>query len=187
MHRAATSRPYTRTNCTVRSHLWARPRRHLRPAQFDCGGNLSPPWFKSVCTKPGATAFTVMACGPSSMARGMSRGAHFVGGGLAGHRFVISHGFVRPFRKNFAFRRNFAFHRNFAFRRNFATGALWPYYGYDYFPTDAYADMDGTTYPGTVGFVPQPPPASACNRSEEMVTVPSEGGGTRQIKIIRCP
>lgn len=42
-------------------------------------------------------------------------------------------------------------------------------------------------YPGIVSFVPQPPPAPACNRSEKIVTVPSEGGGTRQIKIIRCP
>jgi len=60
--------------------------------------------------------------------RGMSGGAHFVGGGFAGHKFVFSHGFVRPFR------------RNFAFRRTFATGGLWPYYGYDYVPTDAYGD-----------------------------------------------
>jgi hypothetical protein len=29
--------------------------------------------------------------------RGMSGGARFVGGGFAGHRFAISHGFVRPF------------------------------------------------------------------------------------------
>jgi hypothetical protein len=107
--------------------------------------------------------------------RGMSGGAHFVGGGFAGHKFVFSRGFVRPFR------------RRFAFRRTFATGGLWPYYGYDYVPTDAYGDMDGTTYPETVGFVPEPPHAPACRRSEEIVKVPSEGGGTRQIKIIRCP
>jgi hypothetical protein len=107
--------------------------------------------------------------------RGMSGGAHFVGGGFAGHRFAISHGFVRPFRRNFAFRKG---------RRTFATGGLWPYYGYD---SDTYGYMDGTTYPATDGFVPEPPPAPVCHRSEEIVTVPSEGGKTRQIKIIRCP
>jgi len=107
--------------------------------------------------------------------RGMSGGAHFVGGGFAGHRFATSRGFVRPFR------------RSFAFRRTFATGGVWPYYGYDYVPTDAYTDMDGTTYPETVGFVPEPPPAPVCHRSEEIVTILSEAGRTRQIKIISCP
>jgi hypothetical protein len=107
--------------------------------------------------------------------RGMSGGAHFVGGGFAGHRLAISHGFVRPFRRNFAFR-----------RRNFATGGWWPY-DYDYGPTDGYNDMDTTTYPTTVGVVPEPEPAPVCHRSEEIVKVPAEGGGTRQIKIIRCP
>jgi hypothetical protein len=57
------------------------------------------------------------------------------------------------------FRRNFAFRKGFAFRRTFTTGGLWPYYGYDYFPTDAYGDINGTAYPETVGFVPEPPPA----------------------------
>jgi hypothetical protein len=101
--------------------------------------------------------------------RGMSGGAYFVGGGFAGHRFATSPGFVRPF------------------RRTFATGGVWPYYGYDYVPTDAYADIDGTTYPETGSFLPEPPPAPLCHRSEEIVKVPSEAGGTRQIKIIRCP
>jgi hypothetical protein len=117
--------------------------------------------------------------------RGMSGGAHFVGGGFAGHRLAISHGFVRPFRRNFAFRRrNFA--TGFAFRRrNFAIGGWWPY-DYDYGPINA-GDMDTTTYPTTVGVGPEPEPAPACQRSEEIVKVPAEGGGTRDIKIIRCP
>ena len=126
----------------------------------------------------GATNITTHAM---AFGRGMSGGAHFAGRGFAGHRFAISHGFVRPFRRNFAFR------KGFAFRRTFATGGLWPYYGYDYFPTDAYGDINGTTYPETVGFAPGPPPAPVCHRSEETFTVPSEGGGTRQIKIINCP
>jgi hypothetical protein len=126
----------------------------------------------------GATNMTTHAM---AFGRGMSGGAHFAGSGFAGHRFAIRPGFVRPLRRNFAIR------KGFAFRRTFATGGLWPYYGYDYFPTDAYGDINGTTYPETVGFVPEPPPAPICHRSEEIVTVPSEGGGTRQIKIIRCP
>jgi hypothetical protein len=65
------------------------------------------------------------------------------------------------------------------------TGGFWPSYGYDYVPIDQYGDMDVSTYPETVA--PEPPRAPACHRSEETVKVPSEGGGTRQIKIIRCP
>jgi len=99
-------------------------------------------------------------------AYGMSRGSHSVGGGFARHRPAVS-----PFRGNFAFR-----------RRNFATGGWWPYDDYD-----AYGDMDATSYPRPSGFVPEPAPAPVCQRSEEIVRVPAEGGGTRQIKIIRCP
>jgi hypothetical protein len=148
------------------------------------------PWKSVLVTAAlvlgGANMTAQMAFG-----RGMSGGAHFVGGdfaghrlaishgfvrpGFAGHRLAISHGFVRPFRRNFAFR-----------RRNFATGGWWPY-DYDYGPTDGYNDMDTTTYPTTVGVVPEPEPAPVCHRSEEIVKVPAEGGGTRQIKIIRCP
>jgi hypothetical protein len=101
--------------------------------------------------------------------RGMSGGAHFAGGGrsFARHRFAIRHGFFRPFRRNFA-------------------GGFWPY-DYDYVPTDAYGDVDATAYPGTVGFAPEAIPRLVCHRSEELVRVPSEGGGSSQIKIIRCP
>jgi hypothetical protein len=62
--------------------------------------------------------------------------------------------------------------------------------GCDYsYPTDAFGDSDGMTYatPETGGFITAPPPAPICHRSEETVTVPSEAGGTRQIKIINCP
>jgi hypothetical protein len=113
--------------------------------------------------------------------RGLSGGAHFVGGGFAGHRFAISHGFVRPFPRNFVFR------NGFAFRKAFATGGLWPYYESGYIPTGTYGDIDTTTYPETVSFVPKPMPAPVCHRSEEIVTVPAEGGGTSKIKVIRCP
>jgi hypothetical protein len=59
--------------------------------------------------------------------------------------------------------------------------------GCDYnYPIDAFGDIDNPT-PETGGFVSAPPPAPTCHRSEETVTVPSETGGTRQIKIINCP
>lgn len=108
----------------------------------------------------------------TAFGRGMSGGAHFVGGGFAGHRFATGHGFVRRF------------------RRSFATGGFWPYWPYyydDYTPTAAYGDLATTTYPGTDGLAPGPLPAPACHRSEEIVRVPSEGGGSREIKITRCP
>jgi hypothetical protein len=98
--------------------------------------------------------------------RGMSRGAHSVGGDFAGRRLAVS-----PFRRNFAFR-----------RKNLAPGGWWPYYYNDY---DAYGDMDTASVPKTSGS--EPIPAPVCQRSEEIVRVPAEGGGTRQIKIIRCP
>jgi hypothetical protein len=134
----------------------------------------SMPW-KSVLVAAALVLGGANMTAQMAFGRGMSGGAHFVGGGFAGHRLAISHGFVRPFRRNFAFR-----------RRNFATGGWWPY-DYDYGPTDGYNDMDTTTYPTTVGVVPEPEPAPVCHRSEEIVKVPAEGGGTRQIKIIRCP
>lgn len=126
------------------------------------------PWKSAVVTAAlvlGAANMTT----DMAFSRGMSGGAHFVGGGFAGHRFAIRRGFVRPF------------------RRNFATSGFWPYY-YDYFPTDAFGGIDTTAYPGgTVGFGPEPILAPVCHRSEEIVRVPSEDGGTRQIKITRCP
>jgi hypothetical protein len=104
-------------------------------------------------------------------ASGMSGAAHFVGGG-----FPISRGFVRTFPRNFAFR------NRFATPGNIATGGWWPYDYYDYGSADV-------TYTPTYlpGFVTGPMPAPVCHRSEEIVRVPAAGGGTRQIKIIRCP
>jgi hypothetical protein len=156
-----------------RERVWAR-----KSVLIECAtGVISVPWKSVVVAAALVLGAANMTTHAMAFGRGMSGGAHFVGRGSAGHRFAI----VRPFRRNFAFR------KGFAFRRTFATGGLWPYYGYDYFPTDAYGDINGTAYPETVGFVPEPPPAPVCHRSEEIVTVPSEGGGTRQIKIIRCP
>jgi hypothetical protein len=47
-----------------------------------------------------------------------------------------------------------------------------PHPYYDYVPPDAYDAMD---------------PTPVCHHSEEIVSVPAERGGTRQIRIIRCP
>lgn len=63
-------------------------------------------------------------------------------------------------------------------------GWAWPDYGYGDVPIDTSGDIEPVT-PET--FVPEPKRAVGCNRSEETVTVPSEDGGTRQIKMIRCP
>ena len=106
-------------------------------------------------------------------------GAHFVRGGFPRHLAISHGGFGQPIRRRFAFR------RGFAFRKASIPGGLWSYYGFDYVPTDTLGDIDAMTYgtPEAIGAQPAP----ACHRSEEMVTVPSEGGGTRQIKIIRCP
>jgi hypothetical protein len=49
------------------------------------------------------------------------------------------------------------------------------------YPTDTVGD-----YPPPI-VVPPPSPPSACHRGEETFTVPSEGGGTRQITIVNCP
>jgi hypothetical protein len=117
----------------------------------------------------------------TAFGRGMSGGAHFVGGGFSGRNFANGRSFARPLRRNFAFRN--------AFGTTLATGGLWPdYYGYyDYAPTDVYGGTGTATYPATVGFVPVPMPVPACHRSEETVKVPSESGGTSEIKITRCP
>ena len=57
-----------------------------------------------------------------------------------------------------------------------------PYAYDDYeYPTDASGD-----YPPP-SVVPPPSPPTVCQRNEETFTVPSEGGGTREIKIINCP
>ena len=63
-------------------------------------------------------------------------------------------------------------------------GWAWPDYGYGDVPIDAFGDVDSGT-PESHGFAPEPKRASGC--SVETVTVPSEDGGSRQIKMIRCP
>ncbi len=116
----------------------------------------------------------------TAFGRGMSGGAHFAGGGFSGRTFTISNSFARPLRRNFAFR------NGRTFGSTLATGGLWPDY-YGYAPTDVYGDTGTMTYPETVGLVPEPMPVPVCHRTEEIVKVPAESGGTSEIKITRCP
>jgi hypothetical protein len=73
------------------------------------------------------------------------------------------------------------FHNRFRFHKTFLMP--YPYYDYEY-PTDTFGD-----YPPPVVTVvaPPSPPSPTCHRNEEKFTVPSEGGGTREITIINCP
>jgi hypothetical protein len=73
------------------------------------------------------------------------------------------------------------FHNRFRFHKTFLIP--YPYYDYEY-PTDAFGDYSS---PAVSVVAPPSPPPSACHRSEEAFTVPSEAGGTRQITIINCP
>lgn len=68
--------------------------------------------------------------------------------------------------------------------RGYGYGLNWySYYGYDYGPTNAFGEVTSAT-PSPVWLAPEPPRAPVICR--ETVTVPSEDGGTRQIRIIRC-
>lgn len=141
------------------------------------------PW-KSVVAGAALVLGTANMTTPMAFARGMAGGAHFGGGGFAGHAHFLGGGFAGH---RFASRRIFVR----PFRRNFATGGFggfWPYGYYDdYFPPYAYSDTGTTPYPETVGVAPDPLPAVVCHRSEQIVRVPSEAGGSREIKITRCP
>jgi hypothetical protein len=60
------------------------------------------------------------------------------------------------------------------------------YPGYYYWPT--YSTQPVAEDAGYVPADPiiPPPPALSCERNREVVTVPSEAGGTRQITVTRC-
>jgi hypothetical protein len=63
----------------------------------------------------------------------------------------------------------------------------WPLYG-GVVAVPPYASDNTVSYaaPTTVVYVPEPPRALSCHRSQETVTVPSETGGTSKITITRC-
>jgi hypothetical protein len=115
------------------------------------------------------TVVTALGLGTISMTTaGMAFGNHGVFGGQFVHRAFGHH----------------PFHNRFRFHKTFIIP--YPYYDYDYdydygYPSDAFGD-----YPSPI-VVPPPSSPSTCHRSEETFTVPSEGGGTREIRIINCP
>ena len=117
--------------------------------------------------RPLLLMFGISACvvGTVSMTTaGMSFGNHSLMGDQFVHRPLGHH----------------PFHNRFRFHKTFVLP--YPYYDYDYgYPTDAFGD-----YPPPIVVSPPPSP-SACHRSVETFTVPSEGGGSRQIRIINCP
>ena len=71
-----------------------------------------------------------------------------------------------------------------------------PFYGGLYaLPTYAYDNMggyvggyavDNSASPPAIIYVAEPPQALGCTKSQQIKTVPSEGGGTRDITITRC-
>ena len=63
----------------------------------------------------------------------------------------------------------------------------WPLYGGVVTAAPETSDnMITDATPETVVFVPEPTRTLSCQHSREIVTVPSEQGGTRQITITRC-
>jgi len=116
------------------------------------------------------SAVAAMVCAPFdnfANARGSGSGMH--GPGL--HAF--------HFGKNFRHAQN---------RRNFNN--QWPWYGgYGYYavpPYDSDGAGSGSAQPSNVVYVLASPTVRSCRYIKEMVTVPSESGGTREITVTRC-
>lgn len=62
----------------------------------------------------------------------------------------------------------------------------WPFYGEIATTPYAFDDAMTASPPETVVFVREMPDALSCQASQQIVTVPSEDGGVRQITIRRC-
>jgi hypothetical protein len=71
-----------------------------------------------------------------------------------------------------------------SYRGNFSQ---WPLYG-GIVGVPPYGSDNIINYaaPTTVVYVPEPPRALSCHRSQDIVTVPSETGGTSKITVTRC-
>jgi len=107
---------------------------------------------------------------------GMGMHAFHAGGHFAPHHFG-----------HFA-RHHFARHHFFRNRQDIG-GWPWGYggwpWGYGYYDWPPYAYGDYST--PQVAVAPQrEPPRAACQHSEQTVTVPSENGGTAEVRILRC-
>ncbi|HZQ11486.1 MAG TPA: hypothetical protein VFB31_01610 [Pseudolabrys sp.] len=66
--------------------------------------------------------------------------------------------------------------------------APFPYGDYGgYIATAPYGDQPAVTYVAAPEpIIVQPPRVLSCQRSEQVVTVPAEAGGTRDIRVTRC-
>jgi hypothetical protein len=95
------------------------------------------------------------------------------GEGFAGHGHASVHGTVGHHAT-----RRFGFHKRGLVVVPFGWG--WSDFGYGT-PGDSSGDDESTNSP------PEPQRVVGCHRSIETVEVPSEDGGTRHIKMIRCP
>jgi hypothetical protein len=137
-----------------------------------------------VAAASAAIGFFLLA---SSSTATNARGGGFGFGGRTGHFHGL---FGRGSGLGFA-----AVHRHGFFDRRwrnpwwFGNGA-WSQYGAfvpyaPYWPYEA-SNTTGSAPPVFVFVQPQPPAAIACSRSQEVVTVPSEDGGTRPITVTRC-
>ena len=95
---------------------------------------------------------------------------------------------VSPGLHNFHFGK---FRHHFRHNRNFNQ---WPWYwgyGYGYYeyPPNSYSydnNNAGYAQPSNVVYMLGSPPARSCQYTKETVTVPAEGGGTRDITVTRC-
>jgi hypothetical protein len=84
---------------------------------------------------------------------------------------------------------HFSDHFRASYHHNGRYGAYgaWPFYGGGIVAVPPYASETMVNYaPPTVVYVPLPPQALTCHRSQQTVTVPSEEGGTRKITVTRC-
>jgi hypothetical protein len=85
-----------------------------------------------------------------------------------------------------------SFHFSDHFRATYHNGrygayGAWPFYGGGIVAVPPYGSEGMANYaPPTVVYVPLPPQALTCHRSQQTVTVPSEEGGTRKITVTRC-
>jgi hypothetical protein len=75
--------------------------------------------------------------------------------------------------------------RNKAFNQFPFYGGLYGLPAYAYDNMGSYA-VDNSASPPTIIYVAEPPHALGCTKSQQIKTVPSEGGGTRDITITRC-
>ena len=76
---------------------------------------------------------------------------------------------------------------HFRSAQRYGADGQWPLYGgIATVPPDVSDDIMVDATPETVVFVPEPPRRLSCHHSQQIITVLSEEGGTRQITITRC-